>query len=130
MRDRSRFCWMLQMYLMPTKKHRRTKLLNPNTTFKNRLIKRLYPPQFIDNCMTKIKYTQRHRYLQASQPRSITTKPIFKYLPPPHFNRLQTIILHNYDKIQQWMDKPLLNNNVHEHIVTRVHEESEFPHFP
>ena len=82
-------------------------------TFRNRLTKRHYPPQFIDNCMTKIKYTQRQRYLQTSQPRPITTKPIFKYLPPPQFRKLQTIILHDYNKIQQLMDKPLFINTGH-----------------
>ena len=77
-------------------------------TFKKRLIKRHYHPQFIDNCMKTIKYTQRHRYLRTSQPKPVSTKPIFKYLPPPHFKKLQTIILHNYDKVQQLVGKPLL----------------------
>ena len=102
------------MYSIPT----RTNTDEQNSliltqTFKNRLIKRHYPPQFIGNYMTKIKYTQCHRYLQASQPRPITTKPIFKYLQPPQFKKLQTIILLNYDKLQQWTDKPLFINTGH-----------------
>ena len=82
-------------------------------TFKSRLIKRHYHPKFIDDCVTKIKFTQRHRYLQASQPKPITTKPIFKCLPPPQFRKLQTIILHNYDKVQHLIDKPLFINLGH-----------------
>ena len=77
-------------------------------TLKSRLIKTHYPPHFIDNCIAKIKHT-RHRCLQASQPRSITTKPIFKCLPLPQFRQFQAIILHNYNKIQELIDRPLIH---------------------
>ena len=89
-------------------------------TLKSRLIRRHYPQHFIDNCIAKIEYTHRLQYLQASQPRSITTKPIFKCLSPPQFRKLQAIILHNYDKIRELIDKPLFINFGHRTFEART----------
>ena len=65
--------------------------------FTQRLRKRGYPNKLIHSVTANVKYRHRQRYLQRAQPpRPKLTPPIYKCLPPPQFQQLKQITLHNY----------------------------------
>lgn len=65
--------------------------------FTRRLRKRGYPDKLIYSVTANVKYEHRKRYLQRAQPvRPKLTPPLYKCLPPPHFQLLKEITLQNY----------------------------------
>ena len=68
--------------------------------FKERLKKRNYPEAFINKALCSVKYEDRQRHLHRNMPTApFVLRPIFKCVPPPKFNHLKQIILHDYSKL-------------------------------
>ena len=68
--------------------------------FKQRLMKRDYPPMFIDKTIRSVSYRDRQRHLAKERhPEPYVKRPIFKCLPPPKFSNLKHIILQNYSSL-------------------------------
>ena len=73
-----------------------------------RLLKRQYPIQFITKCISKFKFELRQQYLKHTQPNRYVAKPIFNCPPPPQYQQLKDIILHNFWQIQHLIPPPLI----------------------
>ena len=68
--------------------------------FKQRLLKRGYPPVFIDKVLHTVNYKSRQRYLlrhQKHQPTCIP--PLYKCIPPPQYKLLKQIVFQNYAQL-------------------------------
>lgn len=77
--------------------------------FKQRLMKREYPPKFIDKYMKRVKYQNRNNFLQPSnniKPNPLP-QPIYKCLPPPKFKCLKEIVLRRYKSISKFIKQPI-----------------------
>ena len=76
--------------------------------FKKRLQERLYPSELIGKITSKIKFTDRKSLLRTPEHRhhQAPRKPVFKFLPPPQFNYLKTVVLQLYQSISKIVTKP------------------------
>lgn len=77
------------------------------TSFKKRLQERKYPKELVGKITSKIKYSDRPTMLAMHQQHYLKPrKPVFKFLPPPNFNHLKTIILERYKSISNIIAQP------------------------
>ena len=69
-------------------------------SFKQRLLKRNYPKEFINKVTTTVQYSNRQKFLQSrqiQQPR--TSTPLYKCLPPPQYRLLKQLVLQDYNTL-------------------------------
>ena len=75
--------------------------------FKQRLLKREYPRDFIEKTINLVAYSQRQRYLKNKAPKLYSTpRPLFKCIAPLQFSALKCIILERYHCIQRLAPGP------------------------
>ena len=71
-------------------------------SFKKRLMKRDYPPEFVEKTTAIVKYRDRCRYLKQHNRVKIHTPktPLYKLVPPPQYTLLKQLVLQDYSTLR------------------------------
>ena len=77
-------------------------------TFQKRLQERSYPKKFIGKILSRVKFSNLQNYLTRSilQEQKHLSLPLFKFHPPPKFDRLKQIVLRNFNRISHLASPP------------------------
>ena len=70
--------------------------------FKKRLLQRGYPAILVEKTVRTVNYRDRQNYLTSSRRGKPTkaTPPLYKLVPPPHFNYLKQLVIQDFSKLK------------------------------